>query len=82
MSKVGRSRAGELKEEGWVQQFLACEPRLSEAIELYESIGFEVHLQPVIPGEIDAECKVCYEIEPDRYKTIYTRSKKVKVLED
>ncbi len=79
---MGRSRENELKEEGWVQQFPACEPRLSEAIELYESIGFEVHLEPVIPSEIDGECKECYAIEPDKYKLIYTKPTEVTALDD
>ncbi len=74
--------ADELKEAGWVQKFAACEPRLSEAIELYESIGLEVLLDSVTPGEIEGECKVCYEIAPDGYKTIYTRPKKAKDLDD
>jgi len=35
-------REEELISEGWEKRFVACEPRLSEAAELYESIGFRV----------------------------------------
>ena len=69
-------RRKELEREGWVRQFTADEPRLSEAVELYESLGFEVHLEPVTPDESAEECQICFEKEGDRYKTIYTRPKR------
>ncbi|MDI6708681.1 MAG: hypothetical protein QMD21_07125 [Candidatus Thermoplasmatota archaeon] len=65
-----------LKKAGWEKQFIACEPRLSEAVELYKSLGFEVRLEPLALEEMDEDCKICYEAEPDKYKTIYTRKKK------
>jgi len=64
-----------LKEEGWVRQFTASEPRLSEALNLYKSLGFEVHLEPVKPSQFDEECRACIEGEMGRCKTIYTRRK-------
>lgn len=48
---------------------------MSEAVELYESLGYEVHLEPATPEEIGGECGVCFEDMTDRYKTIYTRRK-------
>jgi len=72
---MGSSRQEELGREGWVRQFTADEPRLSEAVELYDSLGFEVHLEPVMPGELAEGCQVCFE-EGERYKTIYTRPKR------
>ena len=71
-------REDELKKEGWQKQFTSEEPRLSEAKELYESLGLEVHLEPATPEEIGPECSICFEDMPDRYKTIYTRQKKEK----
>ena len=49
---------------------------MSEAIELYKSIGFEVHLEPATKEDMGEGCGVCFEGMPDRYKTIYTRPKK------
>ncbi|MFB0538300.1 MAG: hypothetical protein ACETWR_25425 [Anaerolineae bacterium] len=70
---VNKSREAELEKEGWTRQFTAEEPRLSEAVELYKSLGFEVHLEPVVPDENSEECAACLEVMCDRYITIYTR---------
>ena len=43
------TREEELVGLGWTRRFIACEPRLSESVELYESLGFEVLLEP-LPG--------------------------------
>ena len=73
-------REEELTGLGWEKRFMAEEPRLSEAKDLYESIGFEVLLEPLPPrGELDlcAEdgCTVCLDVDPERYRIIYTRSR-------
>ncbi len=54
------------------------EPRLSECVELYESLGYEVHLEPIVFDELDDECRKCYELEGkiDTVRTIYIRPKK------
>lgn len=62
-----------LKEEGWVKQNTIGEPRLSELVELYESMGFEVHLEPL--NCQDEECTACFAHEGENVKTIYTRQK-------
>jgi hypothetical protein len=74
------SRQEELEREGWVRQFAADEPRLSEAVELYDSLGLEVHLEPVTPDESVEGCQICFEVDGDRYKTIYTRPKQGDVV--
>ena len=66
---------GDLEKEGWTRQFSAAEPRLSEAVELYKEIGFEVRLEPLDRKEA-GECGVCFEEDADKYKIIYTRKKK------
>lgn len=66
----------ELKKEGWTKQFTTEEPRLSESVELYKSLGFEVHLEPATPEEMGGECSVCFDGKTDAYKTIYTRRRK------
>lgn len=72
MPKRGPRRR-ELEAAGWVRQFTAEEPRLSEAVEMYESLGFEVHLEPVTLEELGEECGECFKVEPGKCKTIYTR---------
>lgn len=68
-------REEELKKEGWEKRFTMDEPRLSEMVEQYKELGFEVLLEPVdIASE---ECTTCLK-DPNfshRYKTIYTRLK-------
>ncbi len=50
------------------------EPRLSEMVEQYREVGFEVLLEPVDTST--EECISCITAFPDRYKTIYTRPKR------
>ncbi len=69
------TRDGQLQKEGWTRRFIYDEPRLSEAKEMYESLGLEVRLEPVIPEELDEGCDTCFKEYPDRYKVIYTRPK-------
>ena len=66
-----------LTRNGWVKRTTIGEPRLSECVELYKSLGFEVRLEPIILNELDEECRKCYELEGDigTLKTIYTRLK-------
>jgi hypothetical protein len=70
---VSKFREAELEKEGWSRQFTSDEPRLSETVKLYKSLGFVVHLEPVIPDESSEECAACLEVMCSRYKTIYTR---------
>jgi hypothetical protein len=62
----------ELRRQGWTRQFTADEPRLSEAVELYRSLGLEVHLEPFSPAG-EGECRSCLEANLERFKVIYTR---------
>lgn len=66
-------RHQELEKEGWVKQFSADEPRLSEAVEEYRELGFEVLLEPLDPLEMVGECTSCFRASCDRTKVIYTR---------
>ena len=69
-------REKELEKEGWIKQTTIGEPRLSEIAELYESLGYEVWLEPVMLDELDEDCRRCYELEGDKVKTVYVRKKK------
>jgi hypothetical protein len=82
-----KSRMATLEEEGWTRRFVAGEPRLSEAVELYKQAGFEVCLQSFPTEERECEtcpeeekmdqdgkeCRVCFEGSEDQYKIIFTR---------
>jgi len=85
MADESKSKIKRLEEKGWTRQFIANEPRLSEALELYKEAGFEVHLEPLPKGqECEAcagpqeskECRVCFDGFEDLYKIIFTRPKK------
>ncbi len=66
-------REEELKIQGWEKRFTIDEPRLSEMVEQYKELGFEVLLAPVdLSSE---ECTSCIAVDPKRYKTIYTRKR-------
>ena len=69
------NRREKLEQEGWTRQFTADEPRLSEAVEEYRNLGFEVLLEPIDSQEMEGECASCLMASCDRYKIIYTRRK-------
>lgn len=72
---MSESREEELEKEGWTRRFSASEPRLSESVQMYEELGFEVHLEP-FDVESDEECHECVEGFEDTIKVIYTRPRK------
>ncbi len=69
-------------EKGWTRQFEAAEPRLSEAVGLYEEMGLEVRLEPLdvcaeeAPGHDCDSCRACFLGIEDRYRVIFTRKRK------
>ncbi len=67
-------REEKLKEQGWEKRFTIDEPRLSEMVEQYKELGFEVLIEPVDLST--EECTSCIAAAPDRYKTIYTRPRR------
>ena len=69
---MGSELADKLKAEGWIQQFTASGPRLEEAIENYQMLGFEVKTVPV--RELGQNgCTVCFDDENDATMMIFTR---------
>jgi hypothetical protein len=67
--------------DGWQRQHVDTEPRLSEAVEAYKDLGFEVLLVPVLEACVaegsDGTCTSCFEADddPGKYQVIYTRPK-------
>jgi len=65
-----------LEKEGWVKRTTIDEPRLSEIVEEYESLGFDVHLEPVKVEDLDEECRRCYQNQIDKIRTVYVRKRR------
>lgn len=63
----------ELLVQGWTRMFTMDEPRLSEAVEMYEQLGLEVRLESMTTDPDSEECQICFEQEPGRSKIIWTR---------
>jgi hypothetical protein len=74
MAEAARTREDELVAQGWTRQFNTDEPRLTEAVEMYQQMGLEVHLEPVVIDPNSEACQMCFEQDCGRYKTIWTRS--------
>ncbi len=68
------TREEELTSQGWEKQTTHDEPRLSDVVEMYEEMDFEVHLEPFNPEE-EHGCIACMKAMPEKYKTIYTKKK-------
>ena len=66
----------ELKKQGWVKRTIIGEPRLSEIVDEYKALGFEVHLEQVNLDDLDEECRRCYENDGDKLKTVYVRKRR------
>lgn len=71
----GKQREEELKGLGWIRQFVTDEPRLSEAVELYKSLGYEVLLEEASLDEVNQICKNCLPSDCGKYKIIYIKKK-------
>ena len=68
----------ELEKEGWERRSIIDEPRVKELVDLYESLGFETHIEAVRPEEMVGECTECFETNCTKYKAIYTRKQATK----
>lgn len=67
-----KDRDAELASEGWARRFITSPPRLQESRELYESMGLEVHLDPITETELRHECAGC-ALALAFFRVIYTR---------
>jgi len=45
---------------GWDVRYIGAEPRLSEVVQLYRELGFEVEIEILNPA-LCGGCKVCFE---------------------
>ena len=61
----------------WERRSIIDIDRVSEQVEMYEEIGFEVMVKDVDPEHLPEEyCKECFIANPEKYKILYTRRKK------
>ena len=70
------AKSEELEKQGWIKRTTIGEPRLSEIVEEYKALGFDVHLEPVNLAEMDEECRRCYGNDVDKFKTVYVRKRR------
>lgn len=75
MSQSNPPSAPSLERAGWTRRFTAVGDRLQEAIDLYQTLGFEIRLEPAEPRAEDvadqAACAQCFVMSLAR--TVYTR---------
>jgi len=64
---------------------MAAEPRLSEAVEMYRELGFQVHLEPLPTSETtpseqvynsEIKCRACFDGVENQYSIIFTKPAK------
>ncbi len=67
-----KAREEQLAAEGWLKKSTTDEPRLTELVQNYRRIGWEVHLEPCEPLE-QPGCSQCLQAAPGSYHTIYVR---------
>lgn len=68
--------AGEVdktERDGWTKRSVLDEPRLSEVVESYRALGYEVRTVDIDPDTMNG-CTACLEGNPGAYKIIYTRA--------
>lgn len=58
---------------GWERRFMTDGQRLKEYTELYSSLGYEIHVEPVAADEVAPECSDCRLVICRQFVTLYTR---------
>jgi len=68
-----KSKRAALEAQGWQRQFTTDQTRLEEMVDFYQSLGYEVRVEPACDELPLPECASCFEKFCDKYKTIYVR---------
>jgi len=63
----------ELLAQGWVRRNLEEPGRTGELAELYQSLGYEVRVEPLKPEDFPDQCQTCGLSICSSYVMIYTR---------
>lgn len=75
---------GDLLAQGWVKQTTIGEPRLTEIVENYRNMGYEVHVVEHPVEESEDGCNTCFSAGAETgkmYGDVYIRGK-AKPLQD
>lgn len=72
-------REKDLIAKGWEKQLAYDEPRLSEVVELYRSMGREVKVEPTARSDqpLGKTCDSCFTECDETMHIVWTRSRKV-----
>lgn len=83
IQSVRSDRESELLKDGWSKQSILAEPRLSEIVENYQFLGYEVHVEE-FRGQSGNDCTTCFDAGKEMgqiYGTVYVR-KRIGVTKD
>ena len=61
-------------ENEWVKRNITDEYRVSDIVEQYKSLGFEVKVEDYVADECDIECNTCLTETPNKFKVVYTKA--------
>ena len=73
-----KNRDEVLRVQGWERRNIVSGPRLSELTELYRTLNYDVHVEPLTPRlmeHIGSECNECIIANPCDTRIIYTKPK-------
>jgi hypothetical protein len=66
----------QLKRQGWLRQFIADEAQAKDAVEIYDLLGYEVHLQPPRRTHSKKRTSTSSEESQGQCQIVYIRPKK------
>ena len=70
-----RQRRKQLERKGWIREFVADGPLAKDAVEIYDLLGYEVHLQP--PNRSHSKkCNSSSKKSEGQCRIVYIRPKK------
>ncbi len=71
-----RQRHKQLEKKGWLRQFVADEIQAKDVVEIYDFLGYEVHLQPLQHTHSKKDRSSPSEGSQSQCQTVYIRPKK------
>jgi hypothetical protein len=71
-----RHRYKQLEKEGWIHQFIADEAQAKDAVEIYDLLGYEVHLQSPKHAQSKKKGSASSAEIQSHYKIVYIRPRK------
>lgn len=74
MADVTDIKKNHLEEDGWLRRSILDEPRLSEVLETYRSLGFDVMKVPLENEALEGGCAACLESSDGKFWVVYTRA--------